>query len=403
MRRTLDLRTGCPVWMAYRAPPVPVAELRRDQHCEVLVVGMGISGAMVSETLTTAGFDVVLIDRRGPILGSTAASTALVQFEIDVPLVELSRAIGRQKAEQAWRRSRLAVANLSAQIDALRIACAKAVRPSLLLAGNRLAAGGLRAEAAARRAAGLDSEYLTPEGLRDRFGIDRRGAIVSSGNLALDPRRLTAGLLRRAIERGARCYAPTQATAFETRRDEVEVGTAAGPVITAAHVVLATGYELTDLVPAKGHQVVSTWVIATRPQPEALWPQQALVWEASDPYLYLRTTGDGRVICGGEDEPFADEAARDALLPAKSARLAAKLGKLFPAIDPRPEFAWTGSFGTTRTGLPRIGRLPGRPRVHAVLGYGGNGITFSRIAAEIVRSNLTGGSDADAALFAFDD
>ena len=31
------------------------------------------------------------------------------------------------------------------------------------------------------------------------------------------------------------------------------------------------------------------------------------IWEASDPYLYMRATADGRVICGGEDEEFSDE------------------------------------------------------------------------------------------------
>jgi glycine/D-amino acid oxidase-like deaminating enzyme len=309
--------------------------------------------------------------------------------------------IGRQRSEQAWRRSRLAVANLSARIDELRIDCGKAVRPSLLLAGSMLDAGDLKAEAAARRAAGLYAEYLTRGTLRERFGILRAGAILSPGGLALDPRQLTAGLLLRAIERGARCYAPTTAGRIEASRDGVSVETADGPVISASHVVLATGYELTDLVPAKDHAVTSTWVIATRPQPRALWPEQALVWEASDPYLYVRATGDGRVICGGEDEAFSDEAARDALLPAKTARLSAKLSRLFPALDARPTIAWTGSFGTTRTGLPLIGKLPGKPRVHAVLGYGGNGITFSRIAAEIVRADLTGATDADAALFGF--
>jgi glycine/D-amino acid oxidase-like deaminating enzyme len=42
-----------------------------------------------------------------------------------------------------------------------------------------------------------------------------------------------------------------------------------------------------------------------------------MIWEASDPYLYLRTTPDGRIICGGEDEDFSDEAARDRLLGRK--------------------------------------------------------------------------------------
>lgn len=388
--------------MAYRAPSVPCARLTRDARTDVLVVGMGISGAMVAESLTAAGFGVMLLDRRGPLLGSTPASTALVQYEIDVPLTRLTRTIGRARSAQAWRRSRLAVANLSARIDTLGIACGKVERSSLLLAGNDLGAGGLRAEAEARRAAGLYAEYLTRARLRDRFGIARAGAIVSPANLVLDPRQLTAGLLRCAVARGATCYAPTEATTIEAGRGRVEVATAGGPVISAAHLVLATGYELMTMVPASAHAVVSTWAIATRPQPRALWPEQAMIWEASDPYLYVRTTRDGRIICGGEDEPFADEDARDALIPAKTARLSAKLARLFPSVDPRPAFAWTGAFGTTRTGLPLIGTLPRHPRVHAVLGYGGNGITFSRIAAEIVRAELTGASDADASLFAFE-
>lgn len=112
MQRKLDLRTGRPVWFAYRAPRVPATKLTRDIRAEVLVVGMGISGAMIAEALARRGHDVVMIDRRGPVQGSTAATTALVQFEIDEPLSLLSRKIGRQKAEQAWRRSRLAVMNL---------------------------------------------------------------------------------------------------------------------------------------------------------------------------------------------------------------------------------------------------------------------------------------------------
>jgi glycine/D-amino acid oxidase-like deaminating enzyme len=204
--------------MAYRAPSVPCTRLRRDARTDVLVVGMGISGAMVAESLTAAGFRVILLDRRGPLLGSTPASTALVQYEIDVPLTRLTRTLGRGRSEQAWRRSRLAVANLSARIDELGISCGKVARGSLLLAGNDLGAGGLRAEAEARRAAGLYAEYLTRGRLQKRFGIARAGAILSPRNLALDPRKLTAGLLLCAIERGARCPAPTKATTIEAGR-----------------------------------------------------------------------------------------------------------------------------------------------------------------------------------------
>jgi glycine/D-amino acid oxidase-like deaminating enzyme len=146
--------------------------------------------------------------------------------------------------------------------------------------------------------------------------------------------------------------------------------------------------------------VVSTWAIATVPQMR-LWPEQCTIWEASDPYLYARTTPDGRVICGGEDEEFSDEAARDALIESKTKTLQRKLGRLLPQLDTTVEFAWTGSFGNSTDGMPTIGRIPGMPCCWAALGYGGNGTTYSRIAADVICGALTGRPDVDADLFRF--
>lgn len=401
MPRKLDLRGGRPVWFAYRAPSVPVEKLTRDVKTDVLIVGMGISGAMMAEALTRDGHSVIAIDRRGPLKGSTPATTALVQFEIDQPLTKLSRMIGRASAEQAWRRSRLAVLNLRGRIAELGIDCGSTGIQSLYLSGNALGPSQLHDEAEARRQAGIGASYLSHQPLAGKFGIDRAAAILSHDNLALDPRKLTAGLLLKALERKARFYAPVEATTITDSRDAVVVGTSLGPTITARHVVLATGFELTDIVPATAHRIISTWAIATHRQPRNIWPGAAFIWEASEPYLYMRATADGRVICGGEDEDFTDEVLRDSLTADKSARIAEKLGRLFPHLDTRPEFTWAGSFGTTTTGLPYIGALPRHPRLYAVMGYGGNGITFSQIASEIVSSAIGGAEDTDAKLFAF--
>jgi len=126
-----------------------------------------------------------------------------------------------------------------------------------------------------------------------------------------------------------------------------------------------------------------------------------MIWEAADPYLYLRTTPDGRVICGGEDEAFSDEAKRDALLPRKTRTLQRKLGRLMPSLDTTIEFAWTGLFGQSATGLPTIGQVPDLPNCWVALGYGGNGITYSRIAADVIAGALIGRPDMDADLYDF--
>lgn len=378
-----------------------MGRLARDVKADVLIVGMGISGAMMAEALTRDALSVICIDRRGPLQGSTAATTALVQFEIDQPLTKLSKMIGSAAAQQAWRRSRLAVINLEGRIAELCIRCSQVSTQSLYLAGTTLGPMDLRKEAEARRRAGIGASFLIRARLRDEFGIDRGGAILSHDNLALDPRKLTAGLLLDALNKKARLYAPAEAMAIEDNRLGVAVVTRQGPTITARHLILTTGYELLDVVPAVSHKVISTWAIATRQQPAKIWPGAAMIWEASDPYLYVRATADGRVICGGEDEDFTDEERRNALTDKKAAQLSKKLERIFPLLDTKAEFAWSGSFGAIGTGLPIIGALPDHPRIHAVMGYGGNGILFSQIASEIVSASIKGGEDTDADLFAF--
>lgn len=395
-----DLRTGQSYWQSRPMPRVPFAPLRGDIETDVLIVGAGVSGALVAEALSR-DHRVVIVDRRGPVRGSTPASTALVEYEIDTPLTFLAGQIGRGKAERAWRRSYLALDALAARTRDLGIRADLRRADNLYLAGNVLDADGLAEETRARRQAGIETRFLTQRELKDRFGIARPAALLAYDDLALDPRRLTAGYLNAAIGRGAILYGPTDVSDVEAGASGASARTAGGPVIGCKSLVFATGYEMPHAVPRRRHRVFSTWAIATKPQPRKLWPEDCFIWEAADPYLYLRSTPDGRVICGGEDEEFSDDKRRDALIPKKAAAIARKLGRLFPQLDTTPEFAWAGAFGATATGLPSIGPVPGMPNCHAVLGFGGNGITYARIAADIIAGALSGRPDPDADLYAF--
>jgi glycine/D-amino acid oxidase-like deaminating enzyme len=400
LTRHRDLRSGISYWQSRRMAGVTHARLTRDTSTEILVVGAGISGALVAEAMSR-DCKVLIVDRRGIAKGSTAASTALVEYEIDTPLILLGKKIGASKAGRAWRRSHLALTALGERTAALGIDADIATRETLYLAGNVLDPAGLKREAAARLRIGLETAYLTAGELKRRFAISRHAALLSYGDFSADPRRLTAGYLNAAIANGARVFAPVEIVDVDKHRAGVAAHTRDGRTIAARHVIFATGYEVPKIVPPGDHRIISTYAIATRPQRRNLWPGEAMIWEASDPYLYLRTTPDGRVICGGEDEDFADEAARDALIAPKTATIARKLGRLLPQIDTTPEFAWAGSFGTTATGLPLIGRVPRHPNVWAILGFGGNGITYSRIAADIVASGIAGRKNPDADLYAF--
>jgi glycine/D-amino acid oxidase-like deaminating enzyme len=213
--------------------------------------------------------------------------------------------------------------------------------------------------------------------------------------------QLAAGYLRQAIKAGARFHAPHDIVDIDCNRRGTTLLTNDGIHIHARHVIFCTGYELVKIVPAADNKILSTWAIATRPQPQAIWPQKALIWEACEPYLYLRTTADGRVICGGEDEDFADTEKRDSLTPQKSKRIERKLQRLFPRIDSRAVVSWAGSFGGSPNGMPTIGEIPGYPKCYAVMGYGGNGITFSMLATKLIMAAVLGKTLPETSLFAF--
>ena len=190
-------------------------------------------------------------------------------------------------------------------------------RQEVALSGGQCARRGRPAgEAEARRRAGFEVRLLSANSVRDEYGIPGRSGLLSYHNLEANPRRLAVGFLRVALARGARFYAPVEALAVEPHTGGVAVLTDQA-TIRARHVVFATGYELPKGVPRKGHRIATTWAIATRPQPRGLWPGRGFIWEASDPYLYLRVGPDGRVICGGEDETFSDAETRDALSAAR--------------------------------------------------------------------------------------
>lgn len=396
-----NLRTGKTLWRSMRVPTISTEKLTKDQKADVVVIGAGITGAMVASQLSAAGFSLILLDRRGPLKGATSATTALLQYEIDQPLIKLRHQIGEPKAVRAWRRSKLALDSLAAKIQSLKIDCSLRQETSLYISGNMLNAEALKQECQLRNTIGLYTDYHTRTSLFDNFSIRRNAALQSYGNLTVNPLQLAGGFLLDAVQNGSKIFAPVTAEDIEFgRRGVIRIRTKEGPTLSARYVIYASGYEIPSCV-STSNTVHSTYVIATQPQPTKLWPKKCLLWEASDPYLYVRTTEDGRVICGGEDEDFENEEKRDALLTSKTSKLEKKLSALFPNLNPTAEFAWCGSFGASKTGLPTIGEIPGMKNCFSIMSFGGNGITYSSIAAELLTAHLSGQADPDADLFEF--
>src|SRR6185436_7600881 len=129
--------------------------------CDVAIVGAGLTGALLADSLTAAGFSVVVLDRRSPCEGSTAACTGILTYEIDLELADLAERIGEDRAVLSYRACVEGIRMLGALATTLPEDCGFAWRPSLYLGRRRRDAKRLQREADLRMRHGLDIEHLS--------------------------------------------------------------------------------------------------------------------------------------------------------------------------------------------------------------------------------------------------
>ncbi|MGA1832698.1 NAD(P)/FAD-dependent oxidoreductase [Rhizobium wenxiniae] len=394
------LRHAQPLWLAKPRTSIVMRKVPSSDRFDVIVVGAGIGGALMAHSLSGKGLRILTIDRRHPVRGSSAASTAMIQHEIDVPLHRLARTIGHDKASRVWRRSAGAVEELKSLIRDLGINCEFQSRHTLFLSGQELGARALKKEAQAREEVGILAEYLDRAALLERYGINRSGAINSAISASSNPVQMTTGILRAAKQQGVEVVEGLEVTDVREVGDNVIVATDQGKMIEAANVIFCSGYEFLECLRNPRHKLMSTWALASKPRlkrPD--WLDNYLVWEASDPYLYFRSTSDGRVIVGGEDEKGEAAYLDPIKIKHKTAVLVEKLADLTGISLGKPDFSWSAAFGVTPDGLPMIGTAPGMRRVFVSMGFGGNGITFAKIAADLISATVLGHQDVDWDLF----
>ncbi|MGN6392129.1 MAG: NAD(P)/FAD-dependent oxidoreductase [Gemmatimonadales bacterium] len=399
----MDLTSGTPLWPTVVGLPAVYPRLQRDLRCDLAVIGGGITGALVAHRFALAGIHTVLLEADEVGRGSTAATTALIQYEIDTHLIDLIERVGSDHAVRSYRLCLDAVRGIEALATTSGDGCQWRSARSLYLASRRRDPRMLRQEQLARRAAGIEVDFLTERDIRERFSFSRPAALLSPVAGEVDAYQLTHKLLREAVASGLEVYDRTPVTSYACDRHGVELEVAPGPQVSARRVVFATGYETPEFLDADIVRLYSTYALATEPAGsiEGWGEDRCLIWETARPYLYARTTSDGRAIVGGADTPFATAHKRSCVLRRQTDKLERCFREMFPTANAGVDWRWGGTFGETADGLPYIGSVRQFPHGYFALGYGGNGITFSWIAAGILLDLFLERPSPDAELFRF--
>lgn len=381
----MDLKSNEPFWLIKNGLIATYPSLKSDEKCDVLIIGGGITGSLIAHQMIKDGYETILIDKRELCNGSTSATTSMLQYEIDVPLYELTEIIGEKGAVASYKACSDAIDTIENLVGKIHSEAGFKRKKSLYFASKKKDAEWLKKEYEARKNAGFEVKWLNADQVYERFGFENTyGGILSRQGASIDAFQFAHELFKHNIRKGLKIFDKTEMTEVEYHKGFNNVKVDSGFQIRAKKIIYCIGYESKTLLKENFVNLKSTYAVVSEVDKDKFKNiTRTLVWNTDDPYLYMRTTDDGRVLIGGGDEDFYDAEKRDAILSKKEREILNNLKKIKPDYHFYPDFVWAGTFGETKDGLPYIGEHPKFKNSYFVLGFGGNGITFSVTGMEM--------------------
>ncbi|MCV9927253.1 FAD-binding oxidoreductase [Flavobacterium sp. LS1R49] len=397
----MKLRSTETFWPIKNAMDTSYPSIDADITVPILIIGGGITGALIAYKLITEGKKVVLVDKRDICNGSTAASTALLQYEIDISLHELIEKRGFDCAVSSYKNCEKAIYNLNKIVDSIKSDCQFEFKKSIYFCSLKKDIPFLEREFKTRKENGFKVKWLEETDLK-KLGLNGYAAIESEAGAVMDPYRLAHDLLKYCKQKGMQIFDRTNIIEFKHQKGKILALSENNFTITAEDIIHCSGYESTETLTEKIVDLKSTYALASESFteiPKAF--KNAIYWNTSKPYSYFRGTADNRIIMGGGDDEFQNPERRDKSLHTKEAYLLKQFQKCFPDINLKLDYSWAGTFGETQDALPYLGKPNPKKKEHYVLGFGGNGITFSVMAMDSIIASLNNSDHPDLKFYKF--
>lgn len=382
----MDLKSNEPFWLLKNGLVASYPSLKSDEECDVLIIGGGITGSLIAHQMIEDGYETILIDKREVCNGSTSATTSMLQYEIDVPLFTLIEKVGEKGAVESYKACSDSIDKIEELAKKIKSDAGFKRKQSLYFASKKSDVPWLKNEFETRKKAGFQVKWLEKEEISKKFGFENTfGGILSDQGASIDAFKLAHELCKLNVKKGLKIFDKTEMKSVEYFKGYNLVSTINGPKIKTKKIIYCIGYESKHLIKENFVNLKSTYAIVSEIDKTKFKNiTDTLVWNTDEPYLYMRTTDDGRVLIGGGDEDFYDAEKRDALLGKKEKEILKALKKIKPDYHFYTDFVWAGTFGETKDGLPYIGEHEKFKNSYFVLGFGGNGITFSVTGMEMV-------------------
>lgn len=394
---------GSPIFININKDKVQYPYLTKDIDTDVCIIGGGITGAITSYYFSRENINCVLLEKRRIAHLSTSVTTSLLQYELDDNLSDLKEYTNLEDVIRSYNLGLIALDEIDKFIKEYGNNCNYKKRDTLLYTAKKDEINAMKIEYDYRKNNNFDVEYINEE--NNKFSFDLKAGILSkNGGAEIDPYKFTHEMLKVSQNNGLRVYENTEVIDLKYHKEYIEVITEFGNIVKAKKVIVATGYNTKLFTDRNFATKTTTFNIATKPIKNFNgWYEKVLIRDNCDPYNYLRTTFDNRIIIGGEDVNFIPDIFDENLANKKYDILENRLKSMFSNIkDIEIDYKYCGTFASTLDNLGFIGEDTKHNNLWYNLGYGANGILFAILGGMMLSKLYHGERDKDMKLFKVD-
>ena len=378
-------------WVASTLPS-SYPTLTQDLAVDVAIIGGGMAGMTAAMLLKQAGKTVAVLEADRVGAGVSGHTTAKITALHQLKYAQLIDQLGAERAGLYGASNQAAIAQVANLVESEQIDCDFSYQAAYTFAESEATLPKVQAEAEAAIALGLPAAYVESTPLP--FAV--LGAVKFSQQAQFHPRKYLLSLASKVQGNGSFVFEQSRVQTVEGERP-CQVKTAAGAVVTAQDVIVATHLPILDqgLFFAKTTPKRS-YLIGARLDSEAA--PAGMFIGTGEGYRSIRTTptddGGTLLLIGGEGHKVG--AADDT--EERFQRLADYARNRFGVTT--VDFYWSSQDLVSFDGLPFVGRLtPLHHHTWVATGFSFWGMSNATLSAMILRDLILGRENAWADLY----
>jgi glycine/D-amino acid oxidase-like deaminating enzyme/Rieske Fe-S protein len=356
---------------------------------DVVIVGGGITGLTTGYELQRQGKKCLLLEAHNLCFGTTGGTTAHVNNFFDTTYAQVTSDFGKEGSKNLAQAAKDALNLFATNIESLQIDCGYRLMDGIVYAKDENQAKELDEMYESAVESGISAAYVNKIPIADSF----QRALAFKRQAQLHPVKYVYALAREFQKAGGviieNCFVKDV-----SQKQKLEVETTLGTmqsekIIYATHIPPGINVLHLRCAPYR------SYVMAIELEDDAYPPDAT--YDMMDPYHYYRTQeidNQKYLIAGGGDHKTGHE--ENTELPFD--KLEQYLRTIFKIREIK--YRWSSQYFEPADGLAYIGHLPGASdNIFAATGFGGNGITYSHIAANILAAKIIQNTDLYGGMF----